>query len=566
MLSWKRLCYVIFMVSVVSAVFMIYNINEERTKNIKTENDREIRQTFLQARPLSEETRQTVWLFGDEKKEIYGDIYQNVRRLFLDLHFAVAEEERFLPEKIKTDDLVVFCEDSIGSYADLAALGDFVERGGRVILAAGLAEGNTDSYIWPYLGIREKSVRENYNRLSFQKPLFPFQQEEMTYDGYSLSTWIHVGSDAMVYIEDAKKGVPILHTYESGEGGMCLINGTFLSDARCMGLLTGAAGALLSDFIYPVLGIKTVFLDDFPMITFINDKACMKLYGCSTESFVRDVVWPNFQGISLRTDTPYTSGILTVASSEKSFPAVNDSLFTTIGKSALQYEGELIYTQKCLNPNQIYFNQAFIDEFHSVFSNYEIHGLGLQTEDFTEEMTKIPQAEIDIIRGMLGYPKLRFSCEDDRFVYPAATIGNSMEEGNLFAISSVAAAYGMISHVFDINALIAEDAHTPSWDLDKKQIGIFEAKALRAAPWLHGVTLSETKDYIKSYLNLDYRWNKSGNRIELSVSGIGKGQTFFYRTGGRIQKAEGLSYEEAGNGYYLLRVLENHAVIEMEGE
>ena len=120
--------------------------------------------------------------------------------------------------------------------------------------------------------------------------------------------------------------------------------------------------------------------------------------------------------------------------------------------------------------------------------------------------------------------------------------------------------------MFDVNALIAEDAHTPSWDLDKKQIGIFETEALRAAPWLRGVTLSETKDYIKSYLNLDYRWNKSGNRIELSVSGIGKGQTFFYRTGGRIKKAEGLSYEEAGNGYYLLRVLENHAVIEMEGE
>ena len=81
------------------------------------------------------------------------------------------------------------------------------------------------------------------------------------------------------------------------------------------------------------------------MITYINDKACMKLYGCSTESFVRDVVWPNFQGISLRTDTPYTSGILTVASSEKSFPTVNDSLFTTIGKSALQYDGKLIYKE-----------------------------------------------------------------------------------------------------------------------------------------------------------------------------------------------------------------------------
>lgn len=566
MLSWKRLCYVILMVTVVSTVFMLYNINEERTKNIKTENDREIRQTFLPVRPLAKETKQTVRIFGNPQREIYGEIYQNVRQLFLDLHFSVEEEEQFLPEEVKTDDLVVFCEDSIGSHADLVALGKFVEQGGRVILAAGLAEGNEDSYIWPYLGIREKSVRENYNRLSFQKPLFPFQQEEMTYDGYSLSTWMTLGSDAEVYIEDAKKGVPILHTYEKGTGGMCLINGTFLSDARCLGLLTGAAGALLPDFIYPVMGIKTVFLDNFPMITYINDKACMKLYGCSTESFVRDVVWPNFQGISLRTDTPYTSGILTVASSEKSFPTVNDSLFTTIGKSALQYDGELIYTEKCLNPDKICFNQAFIDEFHSVFSNYEIRGLALQTEEFTEDMLQIPQAKIDMIRGMLHHKKLRLSCENGRYVYPAATTGNSMEEGNLFAISSVVAAYGMISHVFDVNALIAEDENTPSWDLDKKQIGIFEKQTLKAAPWLMGVTLSETKDYIKSYRNLDYRWSREGNQIVLDVSGAGEGQTFFCRTEDEIRSAEGLSYEEAGNGYYLLRVLEEHAVIEMEGE
>ena len=38
MLSWKRLMYVILIVLGVSSVFIVYNINEERAKNIRIQN------------------------------------------------------------------------------------------------------------------------------------------------------------------------------------------------------------------------------------------------------------------------------------------------------------------------------------------------------------------------------------------------------------------------------------------------------------------------------------------------------------------------------------------------
>ena len=78
-----------------------------------------------------------------------------------DLHFRVIEVDWMEPEQVGTDELVVFCDDSVGNYTNLQELGGFVARGGRVILAAGLPEGNVDSYLWPLLGIREKSIREN---------------------------------------------------------------------------------------------------------------------------------------------------------------------------------------------------------------------------------------------------------------------------------------------------------------------------------------------------------------------------------------------------------------------
>ena len=110
--------------------------------------------------------------------------------------------------------------------------------------------------MWPLLGIREKSIRENYNKLLFEEPLLPVQKKEMVYGGYSMSTWLQVDQGAKVYMRDAAKKVPLLYTTDYQDGKLCLINGTFLADVRCLGLLTGAVGAVSEDFIYPVLGVK----------------------------------------------------------------------------------------------------------------------------------------------------------------------------------------------------------------------------------------------------------------------------------------------------------------------
>ena len=356
MLSTKRLLYVILIVLVVSAIFMVYNINEERSKTVKMAHAPAAQEEFTADAKLSESNQLKVYVVGNEKKKIYRDIYKNTIQILKDLHIPYSNGEKLEPEELDRESLIIFCDDTINTHTDLIQLGKFISEGGKVIFAGGLSEGTEDSYLWPFLGITEKSVKENYNKLEFVNQLLPLQFNETVYDGYNASTWIAVREDAEKYIQDAEKEVPVLHTYDYGKGQSCLINGTFLADMGCCGMLTGAMGTVLEDFIYPVMGTKVVFLDNFPMVTYVNDKVCMKMYGCSTESFVRDVIWTQFQGMSLRTDTVYSSSILTEASEEKSFPEINDSLFTTIGKSALQYDGELIFAVNCTNPKKIYYN------------------------------------------------------------------------------------------------------------------------------------------------------------------------------------------------------------------
>lgn len=566
MVSFKRFLYIILVIAAFGGIFLIYNINESRPASVQSLDLSVLEREFLETAPVEEGEKPRVWLLGDPGAGQKGELYDNVLQLCRDLHLAVAGEGGLDPDEVKEQDLVIFCDAPVSRYADPEELERFVAGGGRVILAAGIGEGNEDARLWPVFGIRKNLPGRDQRDLVFEGPLLPLQPERAWYDGDSGSARLAVSDDASVYIRSKEDDVPILYTYDWQEGSVCLINGTFLSDARCMGLLTGAMSALLPDLIYPVLGVKVVFLDDLPVFASADDELCRQMYGYSSEGFFRDVLWPAFQGMSLRTNTPYTSGILVAAEEEDRFAAANDAAFTVICKSALQFGGELAYAVDCPRDKTAVLDRELIDWFTGTFSSYTVQGLISETDDLPPELPELPGADIRTVRGKLENHEERFSWEDGCAVFPAATRGNSMDDGNLFTIYSVLGAYGTVSHVFDANLLITRDGNTAAWNLDRLQIGLFESEVLSRVPWLEGRTLSQTADDVKSYRDMEYGWEKSGSRVTVDCSGAVKGQAFFYHTDGRIVGAEGLTYEDLGNGYYLLHIQGNHGTITLEEE
>ena len=313
MLSVRRLFYVILMVLGICGMFLLSNINERDTAiwSVKQEvrQDVEKKQKILKGENQDnlEKTEEVqFYILGDEKKELYGDIYRNVCGLMNDLKVSWKKRACIGDEELCDHKAVfIFCDDTLHSYVDLRRLAEFIEAGGKVILAAGLAEGYEDSYLQPVLGIVEKTIKESYPKLRFQKGFFPVQEEEMTYDGYHASTWIAIRKDAKVYVEDAEEKVPIVYSYAYGNGETLLINSTILQDQRMMGFLTAGIGCLLETFVYPVVGVECITLEHYPVVTNIDDKVCMKLYGRNAEAFVRDVVSPVLQGMAVRQQLPY---------------------------------------------------------------------------------------------------------------------------------------------------------------------------------------------------------------------------------------------------------------------
>ena len=483
MLSIKRLLYIVLIVVALGGIFIFFSIFAGRPAGTGSQRAPAPEVEFLETVQVDEGDKPKVWLLGNSEEEPYGTIYANVKTLCNDIQILLAGEGTL--DGATEGDIVMICSPSVSAYADPQELEGFIAKGGRVILAAGLED--RDSGLLKVFGIRKSSSGDVSNELVFEKPLLPIQPEEAACDAGCACARIEVNDDASVYIRDKESGVPVLYTYPWQEGCVCLINGTFLKDMRYMGMLTGAIGALLPDFLYPVLGVKTAALDNFLAGSVESDEFCSQVYGYSAVGFVRDVVWPAFQGISLRTNTPYT-----VCTKE-------DSVFVeAVGRSILQFGGELAYT-----------------------------GSGR---------------------------------EDALDLFPVSTRGNFLEDGGFLSAYSVLGAYGTVAHAFDIDGLITADGGA-SWDKVKKELGAFESEILARTAWLEGRTLSQVEDIFKSYRSMDYGWTKSGDSIELSCSSAAKGQAFFCHTESSIIDARGLTFEDLGNGYYLLRVQENHGSI-----
>lgn len=231
MVSFKRFLHIILIIAVLGGIFLIYNINDNRPASVQTLSGPSLNPEFIETTQVNGGETTHVWLLGDPEDERCGEIYSNVRQLCEDLQLTVAGQERLDVDEVKAQDLVIFCHDSISRYADPAELEGFIAGGGRVILAAGIGEG--DSRLWPAFGIRERSPGEDYHDLVFEKPLLPVQPGQAWYDGSSGSARIEVSASASVYIRSAGNGVPLLYTYAWQKGGVCLINGASRSSFLC---------------------------------------------------------------------------------------------------------------------------------------------------------------------------------------------------------------------------------------------------------------------------------------------------------------------------------------------
>lgn len=563
MLPLKRFGYVLLIVAVLSVFFLMYDLMDDKDQKLAELSNPEPAAVELLSGTVITTKTPRFCLVGSKEKELYSDIYENVSRGLTEAKLLFVSADRLNLSRISEDTVLIFCDDTIEAHVDLEELVSFIMQGGKAVFAAGIAEGYKDSYLQPIFGIIEKSTKANYLNFTIEKPFLPLPEKELTYSGFSASTWISVRKDAEVYFRDSETKVPVLYEMSYGNGKILMLNATFLEDYQTMGIFFAALGTFTGDLMYPVLGVKCVFLDNYPVVTGHSDKMSMRAYGRTLEALMRDSVWPQFEGMAVRRDLNYTISILG-ASSEKQFPEVDESMYSLLSKSLRRYGGELVYGISN-SESELVPNSRFLNSFSRYFSKYQIRGAVvsgrmLVREQLLKESIRLFGNSVVAFRTGMDSQAQTFWYDETSYGIPYLSVGRAYGEVDLFQVASGLTMYGMISHVYDMNALLFEEGE-PAWDSAKKVLSNFEDQVLKPTEYLNARTLGNLRDIIESYLEVQYSWKTEGNSTKISCTNFRKGQTLYYWTEKQLAAAQGLEAVQVQEGMYLLKILEPESVI-----
>ena len=401
---------------------------------------------------------------------------------------------------------------------------------------------------------------------------------------------VSLGEDSIVHVTSLA-GEPLVIEHPWGSGRFLHYNGAVRDDRTNIGLMAAFLSHCGEESIYPVLGAKLFFLDDFPApIPEGNfDKIYEELH-LSTEDFYRQVWWPYVLELKEKHGLKLTGLIIESYGDQVKGPfhpaggrRARDHLIV-YGRELLASGGELGlhgYNHQSLAP--VGYNQDELD--YVPWASQEDMEEALRelrryvTDAYPgyEFRCYVPPSDILSPEGRAAvknvFPELRIYSslfdgpaearayyqdyernEDGTYEIPRVSSGHSPKGQNFYEEISVLNYMGIFSHFIHPDEIFYEESKDLSWADMAAGLQGFLGELDERYPWLEGMTDSECMEYLKDYLDMDYRVKRENGIMEMHCVGFRKPLRFILRTSREIESMEGGTFEKIDDHAYLLRV------------
>lgn len=235
-----------------------------------------------------------------------------------------------------------------GFGTGIARVMDYVDKGGRLFWAIMPEEmGSSFNSVYRKLGITDVGGFVQTDGLKFCEELIPgskglaFEGEEFT----DIAVAFQLESSCKIYVESAKNRIPVIWSYDYGEGKTIFYNATSSSVDFFTGMLAGCITELYDEFMYPVINAKVIFIDDFPSMQYNSDSDVIKEeYNRTVKEFYRDIWWPDMQSAAKKYDIAYTGLFMATYNNivePENFEYVKDEMEQYYGNSLLKNNFEM---------------------------------------------------------------------------------------------------------------------------------------------------------------------------------------------------------------------------------
>lgn len=486
---------------------------------------------------------------------------------------------------------VLIATDNPGRIRNLNSILTYADKGGTVMflqrLASWLPEAAPPA-IRNAMGIRKLGTNEWIRGMEIRTPFV------LGGKGFSVGKEFETEANDITLTGDATveiastSGIPLLWTRPYGAGQIIAYNGNEPRNKSGRGLLAAMLFHAGSDAIYPVVGVKLFYLDDFPApIPRGREKKIYEDTGLNTKDFYRNEWWPFVRKLAETYDLRLTGGIIATYNDQVQGPFPSDvkdgrNSLIRYGRELLNRSGELAlhgYNHQPLTldpkglrnlgyrpwPDEKTMEaslEALYQYSRSVYPEYVfrvyiapsniIDENGIHALRKAVPSVRILSSSYDESSDNPQYVQDFRRRKDDLYDLPRISSGHKPSALLSWEVISALNDIGVFSHFIHPDEILFEDEKNIRWSEMKVGLDMFLRNVTLRFPWLKPVTASGSLPYFDAYFDVDYRVLRTPAYLELHAWGHRQEVCFLLRTKHRLDHTEDCTAERIDQDVYLV--------------
>jgi len=468
---------------------------------------------------------------------------------------------------------------------------DYVYSGGRVALLTRPVIDKTFESISELLGIKK-----------YQPGVYDTDGIEVLSDiligvkNFKTGSEIIRNSALKVEVDDGSiihlksyDGNPMLWTRDYGSGRFVVFNGTILNAKNNRGVIASVMRLSKDNFIYPVINVKMIHIDDFPApIPEGKDEKIFEEFSRDVPAFYREVWWSDMIKLAKKYDLKYTGFIIETYNSLTEPPfkkgdSKNLRNLLLYGREILGLGGELGlhgYNHQSLAPegfikqdlgykpwssrdNMILSIQELIQFIRSIFAHYELRAYvppsNILSPEGRESVVKA-SPDLKVIASVYlsntegDVYSQEFEVAEDKIVeFPRLSAGYEKDAIKMWQIYNGINLYGIFAHfIHPDDVLDPKRNNGKSWTALEKEFDSILGEVNSKYGWLRSFTISPAAQELIKYLECNPRVEYSGDAINIYTENYREDIYCIFITNKGIAESENCEYEKISEDAYLL--------------
>lgn len=343
------------------------------------------------------------------------------------------------------------------------------------------------------------------------------------------------------------------------------VNGDYLADISAVGILDAMMGETYDYDIYPVINAQNLVIADLPAFVSENEEEMQKRYSQSAQAVYQEIVWPSLTSIASRTGAKMTCMMTPqfTYTDEEEPDGENVTYYlkrlkeehAEAGLSADSREGIPL-------SEKIKQDQTFWQTYAPSYRFLSLYADGVKS---IGEESALPAEIRTVALGSGASGQAVGYLNENVTLQPSTSSGIRHTFLDDFKVKCMETALGYSNITLDFYSVTYPEGDEDSWEKMSKKIAANLGTYWKAYEAFDATTLTESDVRIRRFLALDYKQQRAGNVITLSLEHREDAAWFLLRLHGeKVTEVAGGIFEEIEDGVYLILAEEDEVSVEVQ--